>query len=133
MYKNKTLFNTILSTEYYDEEVTNTLALGCVEHALLFYQVHQYFNLFGEEFLSLGKYNQLCDFLLKNITPQLSTLVPLDDLKNYTCNLAICNNNEEFKAGKHLFKNIEQIVSFIEEKMKINGKLEVVLESDSTN
>lgn len=133
---NKAIYPEYFTKEEYAKELDKSLKLGCVEHALLFYHFCAYCTEKNEDFLSVAKYYELCDFLADNIqllAKHLQEYVVLDDVMIYNCNLKIADSIEEFEKGKHILPNIRILLERLEERIDIDGKLEVVEELDSVN
>ena len=133
---NKAIYPEYFTKEEYEKEVDKSLKLGCVEHALLFYQFCRYCILHNEDFISAEKYYDLCDFLAESIhtlPKALQEYVVYDDLLAYDCQLELCKNPAEFVKGKHLIPNIKVLLDNMEDRIDIDYKLEVVEELDSVN
>jgi hypothetical protein len=136
MSATKQVYSEYFSKEEYEKELSKSLELGCVEHALLFYHFSQYCILRNEDFISTEKYYELCDFLadnLQELPKALQEYVVFDDLFTYDCKLEIAPSQEAFQKGKHLIYNIGAMLERLEERIDIDFNLKVVDELDSVD
>jgi hypothetical protein len=133
----KEVYPEYFTVEDYEIEVDKSLALGCVEHAILFYHFANYCLERNEDFISEEKYKELCDFLADNLhtLPQvLQEFVVLNDVMTYSCNLKVVEDPSFFVKGVHFIPNIANLLEKLESNIDIDFSLEVVEEEfDSVN
>jgi hypothetical protein len=132
----KAVYSEYFSKEEYGAELEKSLKLGCVEHALLFYQFARYCELKSEEFISALDYVKLCEFITDNFTTLpagIQQYISFNDVSSYTCNLELADKEEDFEKGKHLLPNLKILLEKLEDRIDIGFSLEVVTEIDRVN